>query len=164
MERFKPRGNYDSGTDFTLETDGYSFTFNEADFGQRIEQAARDLDFIEGSLDEEEREILSSLTVFGDVELKASPLAEHLLENQDKIESAKNNKNMINWLKHLVFRGAWLDQALLEGQLEVSLDEETMDFIYVQEEYSAFERIYKKRRIKSATVPSWGEIAYQPED
>ena len=35
------RGNYDSGEDFVLEYGELRFTFNERDFAERCEQAAR---------------------------------------------------------------------------------------------------------------------------
>lgn len=164
MENERLRENYDSGEDYVLETGEQRFTFNEIDFGQRIEQAARQLDFIEGNLSEEERGILADLTANSAVEIDSSPFVEHLLEHKEQIGTAKDSKNMIHWLKHLVFRGAWLDQRMLEGELEVEFDEDTMDFVYLQKEYSILEHAYKKRRIQPAKVPSWREIAYQPED
>ena len=35
------RGNYDSGQDYVLEYGELRFTFNERDFSERVEQAAR---------------------------------------------------------------------------------------------------------------------------
>ena len=40
------RGNYDSGEDFVLEYGELRFTFNERDFSERCEQAARKLGFV----------------------------------------------------------------------------------------------------------------------
>ena len=42
------RGNYSSGEDFVLEYGELRFTFNERDFRERCEQAARKLGFIGG--------------------------------------------------------------------------------------------------------------------
>ena len=42
------RENYDSGEHFVLEYGELRFTFNEADFSERCEQAARKLGFIDG--------------------------------------------------------------------------------------------------------------------
>ncbi len=47
------RGNYDSGEDFVLEYGELRFTFNEADFSERCEQAALKLGFVGGRLGEE---------------------------------------------------------------------------------------------------------------
>ena len=40
------RGNYDSGQDYVLEYGELRFTFNERDFSERVEQAARKLGFV----------------------------------------------------------------------------------------------------------------------
>src|SRR5439155_25280162 len=40
------RGNYSSGEDFVLEYGDLRFTFNERDFRERCEQAARKLGFL----------------------------------------------------------------------------------------------------------------------
>ena len=52
------RGNYDSGEDFVLEYGELRFTFNERDFAERCEQAARKLGFVGGTLDDGELEDL----------------------------------------------------------------------------------------------------------
>ena len=38
----------------------------------------------------------------------------------------------MHWLRRLVFRGAWLDQRVKEGELGVSFDEHSGSFAYVQ--------------------------------
>ena len=43
----------------------------------------------------------------------------------------------MHWLRRLVFRGAWLDQRVKEGELDVVFDERTQTFGYVQPERSA---------------------------
>ncbi len=60
------RGNYDSGHDYVLEYGELRFTFNERDFSERVEQAARKLGFVGGRLEEFELEDLVNLTVNGD--------------------------------------------------------------------------------------------------
>src|SRR3954467_2648439 len=40
------RGNYESGSDYVLEYGELRFAFNEQDFGQRVEQAAVKLRFV----------------------------------------------------------------------------------------------------------------------
>ena len=46
------RGNYDSGEDFVLEYGELRFTFNERDFSERCEQAARKLGFLGSTLED----------------------------------------------------------------------------------------------------------------
>ena len=41
MDQPTRRGNYDSGQDYVLEYGDLRFTFNERDFSERVEQAAR---------------------------------------------------------------------------------------------------------------------------
>ena len=54
------RGKYNSGEDFVLEYGELRFTFNEADFAERCEQAALRLGFVSERLDESELEDLGS--------------------------------------------------------------------------------------------------------
>src|SRR5207249_808115 len=72
------RGNYESGSDYVLEYGELRFTFNERDFTERVEQAAVKLGFVEGQLDDEEREDLVNLAVNGHVENPTSALGEHV--------------------------------------------------------------------------------------
>src|SRR5213075_379129 len=66
------RGNYDSGDDFVLEYGELRFTFNERDFGERVEQAALKLGFVGGRLDDPELEDLVNLAVNGEIQDSAS--------------------------------------------------------------------------------------------
>ncbi len=65
----------------------------------------------------------------------------------------------MHWLRRLVFRGAWLDQRVNEGELTVSFDEQTGSFAYVQPtdplSHAAGEPI------ELAPEPSWGRVAYR---
>jgi hypothetical protein len=65
----------------------------------------------------------------------------------------------VHWLRRLVFRGAWLDQRVNEGELEVSFVPETCSFVYVQppNSHSAAGR----EPIELAPEPSWGRVAYR---
>ncbi|MFM9127016.1 MAG: hypothetical protein ACKOTA_05565 [Solirubrobacterales bacterium] len=72
------RGNYDSGEDFVLEYGELRFTFNERDFSERCEQAARRLGFVEGVLDPGELEDLVNLAVNGEIQDPASGLGGHV--------------------------------------------------------------------------------------
>ena len=62
----------------------------------------------------------------------------------------------MHWLRRLVFRGAWLDQRVKEGELNVAFDEETDSFAYVQPDSPA-----RGEPIELAPEPSWGRVAYR---
>jgi len=72
------RGNYNSGEDFVLEYGELRFTFNEADFRERCEQAAVRLGFIGDRLAEPELEDLVNLAVNGEILDPASALGDHV--------------------------------------------------------------------------------------
>ena len=63
----------------------------------------------------------------------------------------------MHWLRRLVFRGAWLDQRVNEGELDVAFDEETGSFAYVQ----PTDRLEAGEPIELAPEPSWGRVAYR---
>ena len=114
------RENYDSGEDFVLEYGELRFTFNEADFSERCEQAALKLGFVGGRLGEEELEDLVNLAVNGEILDPASALGEHVNDCWPELVGPAE-RSLVHWLRRLVFRGAWLDQRVKEGELEVSL-------------------------------------------
>ncbi len=147
------RGNYESGSDYVLEYGELRFTFNERDFGERIEQAAIKLDFVERPLDEDEREDLVNLAVNGEVADAHSALGEHIQERWQEL-SGPADRSLVHWLRRLVFRGAWLDQRVKENELEVVFDERTHSFGYAQPDRD-FELI------ELSPEPSWREVAYE---
>src|SRR5215212_6435532 len=111
------RGNYESGSDYVLEYGELRFTFNERDFAERVEQAAIKLQFVPGQLAEEEREDLVNLAVNGEVgEEPHSSLGEHVNRCWQRLVGA-SDRSLVHWLRRLVFRGAWLDQRVMEGEL-----------------------------------------------
>ncbi len=146
------RGNYDSGADYVLEYGELRFSFNERDFAQRVEQAAVKLDFVEQGLDREETEDLLELAVNGEIREPASPLGEHVNENWEELVGP-SNRSLVHWLRRLVFRGAWLDQRVKEGELDVVFDESTQTFGYVQPDRDS-------ELIELSAEPSWGSTAY----
>ncbi len=125
------RGNYDSGEDFVLEYGELRFTFNEEDFAERCEQAALKLGFVGGRLGEDELEDLVNLAVNGEIHDPASALGEHVNECWAELVGPAE-RSLVHWLRRLVFRGAWLDQRVNEGELGVAFVEETCSFAYVQ--------------------------------
>ena len=147
------RGNYESGSDYVLEYGELRFTFNERDFSERVEQAAVKLDFVPGRLDDDEREDLVNLTVNGEIgEHPHSTLGEHINSCWAQLVGA-TDRSLVHWLRRLVFRGAWLDQRVIEGELEIVFDDETQTFGYAQPD-----RDYEV--IELAPEPSWAEVAY----
>ena len=146
------RGNYDSGADYVLEYGELRFSFNEHDFAQRVEQAAVKLDFVEQGLDREETEDLLELAVNGEIREPASPLGEHVNENWEELVGP-SNRSLVHWLRRLVFRGAWLDQRVKEGELDVVFDECTQTFGYVQPDRDS-------ELIELSAEPSWATAAY----
>ncbi|MDX6650101.1 MAG: hypothetical protein QOI91_423 [Solirubrobacteraceae bacterium] len=148
------RGNYDSGQDFVLEYGELRFTFNERDFGERCEQSALKLGFVDGRLNEPEMEDLVNLVVNGEVHDPASALGEHVNDCwPDLVGPAE--RSLVHWLRRLVFRSAWLDQRVKEGELDVAYDSRTLTFAYVQPDRDG-------EAIELAPEPSWDRVAYVP--
>ena len=153
METYR-RGNYDSGRDYVLEYGDLRFTFNERDFAERVEQAAIKLGFVSTRLDGPELEDLVNLAVNGEVADPASALGEHVNDCWPELVGP-SDRSLVHWLRRLVFRSAWLDQRVKEGELDVAFDEETHTFGYVQPERGA-------EPIELSPEPNWGRVAYTP--
>ena len=147
------RGNYESGADYVLEYGELRFTFNERDFTERVEQAAMKLGFVPGPLEGAEREDLVNLAVNGEVTEPASELGEHIVARWQEL-AGNAERSLVHWLRRLVFRGAWLDQRVKEGELELVFDDRTSSFGYAQPD-----RDYEV--IELSPEPSWAEVAYR---
>src|ERR1700748_21811 len=141
------RGNYDSGQDYVLEYGELRFTFNEGDFSERVEQAARKLGFVGGRLEEVELEDLVKLTVNGEVADPASALGEHVNDCWPELVGPAD-RSLVHWLRRLVSRSAWLAQRVKEGELAVVFDEPTSSFGYVQPERA-------REPIELSPEPNW---------
>jgi hypothetical protein len=149
----KKRGNYDSGEDYVLEYGELRFTFNEEDFRQRVEQAAVKLGFVDPGLANEELDDLVNLAVNGEIREPISGLGEHVNERwYDLVGPA--DRSLVHWLRRLVFRGAWLDQRVKEGELDVYFHEDTHSFGYVQPDRDS-------ELIELSPEPSWKPVAYE---
>ena len=148
------RGNYDSGQDYVLEYGELRFTFNELDFAERVEQAALKLSFVAGRLDGCELEDLVNLTVNGEVHEPASALGEHVNDCWPELVGPAD-RSLVHWLRRLVFRSAWLDQRVKEGELDVTFDDDNHSFAYVQPDRS-------REPIELSPEPNWGRVAYSP--
>ena len=152
MER--RRGNYESGEDFVLEYGELRFTFNERDFGERCEQAALKLGFVGGRLDDPELEDLVNLAVNGEIQDPASALGEHVNDCWPELVGP-SDRSLVHWLRRLVFRSAWLDQRVKEGELDIVFDELNNSFGYIQPERD-------DEPIELSPEPNWGRVAYTP--
>ena len=148
------RGNYSSGADYVLEYGELRFTFNELDFAERVEQAGLKLGFVSGRLEGTELEDLVNLAVNGEVQDPASSLGEHVNDCWPELVGP-SDRSLVHWLRRLVFRSAWLDQRVKEGELDVAYDERTNTFGYVQPERD-FEPI------ELSPEPNWARVAYLP--
>jgi hypothetical protein len=148
------RGNYDSGQDYVLEYGELRFTFNERDFSERVEQAALKLGFVAARLEGVELEDLVNLTVNGEVADPASGLGEHVNDCWPELVGPAE-RSLVHWLRRLVFRSAWLDQRVKEGELDVAFDESTNTFGYIQPERD-------DEPIELSPEPNWGRVAYTP--
>jgi hypothetical protein len=148
------RGNYCSGSDYVLEYGELRFTFNEVDFAERVEQAALKVGFVAGRLDGTEIEDLVNLAVNGEVQDPASGLGEHVNDCWPELVGPAE-RSLVHWLRRLVFRSAWLDQRVKEGELDIAYDELTNTFGYVQPERDL-------EPIELSPEPNWGRVAYQP--
>jgi hypothetical protein len=95
---------------------------------------------------------LVQLVAGGAIEFPVSSLGEYLLERGDDVLTL-HGECLVYWLRELVFRSAWLDLRLIEGQLEVAFDDETGSFVY-------FPTGHRSRRIGPPPHPSWREVAY----
>ena len=148
------RGNYDSGQDFVLEYGELRFTFNERDFAERCEQAALKVGFVDGRLNDSELEDLVNLVVNGEVHDPASALGEHVNDCwPDLVGPAE--RSLVHWLRRLVFRSAWLDQRVKEGELDVAYEAHDQTFSYIQPDRDG-------EPIELAPEPSWDRVAYVP--
>jgi hypothetical protein len=151
------RENYNSGEDFVLEYGELRFTFNEADFAERCEQAAIKVGFVGGRLGREELEDLVNLAVNGEISDPASELGVHVNDCWPELVGPAE-RSLVHWLRRLVFRGAWLDQRVNEGELCLAFQEDTGSFTYVQ---PAEAGSGGGEAIELAPEPSWGRVAYR---
>jgi len=153
VEKATRRGNYESGSDYVLEYGELRFAFNEQDFSQRVEQAAVKLDFVEAGLAPEEVHDLLELAVNGEIREPTSLLGEHINEHWSELVGPAN-RSLVHWIRRLVFRGAWLDQRVKEGELDIVFDEHSQTFGYVQPDRGS-------ELIELSREPSWKRSAYR---
>jgi hypothetical protein len=64
---------------------------------------------------------------------------------------------LVHWLRRLVFRGAWLDQRVKEGELDIRWDADFGGFRYIQPSRGG-------EAIELQSEPSWGRVVYIPRE
>jgi hypothetical protein len=150
----QPGTNYASGDEYVVEFLGYRFSFNAADFEQRVTAAAVKLGLVEGNeLDEDETADLVELAAEGRIEEPGSALGRYLVRHWERI-SLVEGESLVYWLRKLIFRGAWLDHRVKENLLEVVWDDDLSEFA---------DRDPRGGRalLELAPVPSWHELQYR---
>jgi hypothetical protein len=146
--------NYESGDDYVVEFLGYRFAFNAEDFEERVIGAAVKLGLVEGNdLDEDEAADLVELTADQRIEEARSSLGRYLVRHWEAL-AAVDGESLVYWLRKLVFRGAWLDQRVKLGLLDVDWDEETAEFGYRDPRGD-------RALLELAPVPSWHELQFR---
>ena len=148
--------NYASGDEYVVEFLGYRFSFNAADFEQRVTAAAVKLGLVEGNeLDEDETADLVELAAEGRIEEPGSALGRYLVRHWERI-SLVEGESLVYWLRKLIFRGAWLDHQVKRGALEVVWDEDDAEFAYQHPGGGG------RPLLELAPVPSWHELQFRP--
>ena len=146
--------NYSSGDEIVVEFLRLRFSFNSADFAQRVCAAAFRLGLVDDNeLDDEETEDLVELTADGVIEEPRSELGRYLVRHWERL-SLVEGESLVYWLRKLVFRGAWLDHRVKEGLLDVSWIDDTGDFGYAEPQGG-------RTLLELAPVPSWSELQYR---
>ena len=95
-----------------------------------------------------------NLAVNGEVTDAHSTLGEHVVDCWGDLHGP-SDRSLVHWLRRLVFRGAWLDQRVMEGELEIVFDEDTHSFGYAQPDRGC-------ELIELSPEPSWQRVAYRP--
>lgn len=143
---------YASGHDFAVEVEGVRFRFSSADFASRARAAAEQLGLVDrGGLSAEELEDLVALTAHGRISRPASPLAAHVGRHRDDL--LEGDVDAVNWLRRLVFRGAWIDQQVADGQLTPEFDERAG--------FRFRDATTGEPAAEAPPLPNWTPIAYR---
>jgi hypothetical protein len=147
--------NYSSGDDYVVEYLELHFTFSAADFEQRVTAAAAKLGLVAvKELDDDEVADLVELTADGRIGDPRSTLGRYLVRHWERV-SLVNGQSLVDWLRRLVFRGAWLDHRVKEGLLDVVWDEDTSEFAYRDPRGGG------RPLLELAQVPSWHELQFR---
>jgi len=146
--------DYASGDDYALEFLGYRFSFSSRDFEERVTAAAVRLELVDSNdLAGEEVGDLVELTSTGRVVAARSGLGAYLVRHWEQV-ALVDGESLVYWLRKLVFRGAYLDQRIKEGLLEVTCDEDSGDFGYA-------EPAGGRALLELAPTPSWASLRFR---
>jgi hypothetical protein len=146
--------HYSSGDDFVVEFLGYRFSFNAEDFEQRVTAAAVKLGLIEGNeLDDDEAADLVELVECDGIAEPRSALGHYLVRRWGEL-SLVGGESLLDWLKRLVFRGAWLDHHVKEGKLAVGWDDDAAEFAYCDPNGG-------RALLDLLPTPSWHDLQYR---
>ena len=146
--------NYSSGDDIVVEFLRLRFSFNAADFAQRVCAAAFRLGLVdENELDAEETDDLVELTADGVIEEPRSTLGRYVVRHWERI-SLVEGESLVDWLRRLVFRGAWLDHRVKQELLQVAWEDDSADFTYLDPRGD-------RALLDVASIPSWHELQFR---
>jgi hypothetical protein len=104
-------------------------------------------------LDEDEASDLVALAAQGVIEGPQSRLGRYLARNWERV-SLVQGESLVYWLRKLIFRGAWLDNQVKRGALEVVWDDAEAEFAYQHPGGG-------RPLLELAPVPSWHELQYR---
>ncbi len=145
---------YTSGDDVMLEFLEHRFSFSSVDFGERVGAAAVRLGLVgSNDLDESETRDLVVIVATGAMERPASGLGAYLHRHWDTV-SVLDGESLVYWLRRLVFRGAYLDQRVKDGVLDVRFDGTTGDHAYQ-------EPLGGRAPLETAPIPSWRTVRFR---
>lgn len=146
--------NYVSGDDYVLEYYRFRFSFGARDFHERVTAAAVRLGVVPSNeLDDEEVDDLVELTADGRIAAPRSDLGHYLVRHWERV-ALVDGESLVYWLRKLVFRGAYLDQRVKTGTLDVSWDEGDGEFGYADPDGG-------RPVLELAPVPSWHALGYR---
>src|SRR3989440_5032824 len=110
------------------------------------------LGFVGARLGTAELEDLVNLAVNGEIPDPSSALGEHVNDCWPELVGP-SDRSLVHWLRRLIFRSAWLDQRVKEGELDVVFDDDLNAFVYIQPDRGG-------EPIELAPEPSWNRVAY----
>ena len=146
--------NYRSGDDYVVEFLGHRFEFSARDFEERVIAAAVRIELIgSNDVDDQEAADLVELVADGRIVDPRSGLGLYLVRHWERV-SLQNGESLVYWLRKLVFRGAWLDQHVKEGLLDVDFDPEEAEFGYRDPRGD-------RPLLELAPIPSWHELQFR---
>jgi cytosine/adenosine deaminase-related metal-dependent hydrolase len=144
--------DYCSGHDFAVEVEGVRFRFNSEDFASRTGAAAVRLGLLpRTALGPAELRDLVALAAHGRIARPSSPLATHVAEHRAGLEW--QGRDLVHWLRRLIFRGAWIDQQIADGRI-VPVWEESHGFRYRSATTG-------EPAADEPALPDWSAIAYR---